>query len=149
MPLCVCIAYVLQGMRSSLDNPHLPTQSDGSNRQLLRICTASLTFRQPSVISSIFSILSLSFQHDAVKMLPEEIFSGTHNPFLIKKTTATIWPYSKHRNHFCFNFSLMMIKGLKQAGHKSKFSPLNIFQRVSVDLISVVFKFYDCPDVWL
>lgn len=63
--------------------------------------------------------------------------------------SATIWPYSRHRNRFCFNFSLMMNKGQKQARHKFKFSSLNICQRVILDLISMVFILDDCAVVWL
>lgn len=63
----------------------------------------------------------LVFQRDAFTMLPEENLSGTRAPLHIKKTTATVWPHSKHWNPFSFNFSRMMNKGQKQAGHESKF----------------------------
>lgn len=59
-----------------------------------------LTFRQPSVISRMFSTHGITLQPDAFAMLPAEILSRTHTPSKIKKTTATIWPYSKHRKHF-------------------------------------------------
>lgn len=77
--------------------PRAPIESEVLNRKPPRL---PLTFRQPSVISRMFSTHGITLQPDVFTMLPAEILSRTHTPSKIKKTTATIWPYSKHRKHF-------------------------------------------------
>lgn len=92
-----------------------------------------LTFRQPSVISRMFSAHGITLQPDAFTTLPAEILSRTHTPSKIKKTTATIWPYSKHGKHFS-TFPPWRTKDKNKQGVITNLALQRLFHKASMRL---------------
>ena len=120
------------GERNSLSRrAHVcPFQSEVSNMQPPK---SPLTFRQPSVISRMFSAHGITLQPDAFTTLPAEILSRTHTPSKIKKTTATIWPYSKHGKHFS-TFPPWRTKDKNKQGVITNLALQRLFHKASMRL---------------